>query len=125
MPKIIWEGSPTGEWDPIHDELLLPKLPKYREKAHIILGHELAHRENIPPGSWESPMGTFVAERDAWKETIRKLLPEEIDLDFVNTCLGGYLKEVREYYGEDSPQARECGRMRSELMRYARGKKGD
>jgi hypothetical protein len=93
-----------------------------RDINPVALGHEIGHFKT-DYGCSISPLSELVEERDAWAETSRKLPPDEVDLDFINSSVGSYVKEIREAYGEDSLQFEEAKKIRRQVMGFARKRK--
>jgi hypothetical protein len=123
VPRIVWEGSKKGEYSRKDNEILLPTEAKFRDRLPLVLGHEVSHMRLGHDSLYISPMAELLEERDAWMDSLRRMAPEEVDPDFVNSCVGTYVLEIRKDYGSDSKQFEEAKKIRRELVSLARLKR--
>ena len=124
MPEIIWEGHPSGKWLPALNQILMPSEPYYKERAPMVAAHEIGHWKYDQTLGDSDPLIDMMQERDAWRFALDKLPPGEIDLDFLERELDGYIQNVEEWYG----RGRELDfaqRMKAEVLYSAKSKRGE
>ena len=123
MIRIVPEFDECSQWSPTARVITLPKKSsKYYEHLPSVLAHEIGHvREGHDlSGLNVGSLTELYQERDAWMSAVRRMAPEEIEPEFVNSTIGTYVREVLNKYGEDSEQYKEAKRIRRELMDYVR-----
>ena len=125
MHKIIIDPETKGEVTSLGDIILIPPASSGLPQSNIV-GHEIQHIQlgHVPAPYGESLMGETYNEAQAWKEAIRKMPKDEIDLEFINSALGSYVLQVKNEYGTGSPQLKEATRLRTQVRNLARKKKG-
>jgi len=106
----------TSLWDPQFRILTLSGDP-------LDTGHELAHVRLGHTHSMGSILGDLVEEREAWKEALRRISPEEIKVSQVSDSLNTYLEEVGKRYGYGSSQYQMGSKMVGEVVEYAKKRK--
>ena len=123
MPEIIWDSPDEPGWDPSLNRILMSGKHYYKKRAPMVFAHELGHQRYDQTLGDTDPLIDMYQERDAWRFALSKLPPEEIDLDFLEYALGGYVNEVEEQYGE-GPELDSAKKLKNEMMSLARRKKG-
>lgn len=114
-PIDIVQGK-TGLWDPSFRILTITKDP-------LTTSHELAHARLGHTSSMGSILGDLVEEKEAWKEALRRIDPEEIRIVDIKNNLASYLEQVDKYYGSSSPQHEMGVKIINEVVEYARKRK--
>lgn len=122
MPRIIWEGSRFGEWNPGKEEILLPTDPTWKEYSPMVLSHELGHQRLGHGRHLGTSLHELVLERDAWVFALSKLPPEEINLELVEYSLDDYLGRVDLEFGE-GPELEFAKKIKGDLMKEAKRRK--
>lgn len=97
-PISIVQGE-SSIWDPSFRTLTITRDPleASHEISHIKLGHT---------SSAGSKLSDLLEEREAWKEALRRISPEEIRVSKIRRDMSTYLDEVGREYGYFSPQYR-------------------
>jgi len=111
MPRLVWgKSSGYSAYDPIMDKVYISKRAIEKGRAPATLAHELAHRrEGTFAMMVEEPEKAFWRELATWEAAIERGLPlEELDEDIIKDSLGSFLDDVKDFYGEDSREYREC-----------------
>ena len=123
MPEIVWDSPEGPKWVPALGRIVMSYEPYYKERNPMVFAHEVGHWKYDQTLGDTDPLVDMVMERDAWRYALGKLPPEEIDLDFLNYTLEGYVYEVEDWYGK-SNQLDAAKRMKNEVMALARNKIG-
>ncbi len=120
--KIVWEGSPTGEYSSETEEILLPKYSKWKRHLPEVIAHEIGHKTYGHIYGMKGSLEIFIEEIDAWRFALKKLPPQEIDVGFIKDALTDYLDDVNATFGYDSPEYLQCKSMMDEVLSKARKK---
>ena len=123
MPEIIWDSPEGPKWVPSVNKIVMSYEPFFKERGPMVMAHELGHWQYDQTLGDTDPLIDMMMERDAWRYALRKLPPEEIDLDFLDYTLEGYVYEVEDWYGRGSIELDLARRLKAEIMRIARSKK--
>lgn len=105
-------------WDPTNRIVTLGKdyspFEAAHELAHVRLEHDMSG----------APLVDVVHERDAWKEALSRMNPEEVKVRVVSTSMNTYVRNVGILYGRDSRHYQLAVRMKDEVVELAKKIKG-
>ena len=122
MPEIIWDSPEGTKWVPALNRIVISDEPYFKERSPMVMAHEVGHWRYDQTLGDTNPYMDLLEERDAWRFALSKLPPEEIDLDFLEYVLSGYVYEVENWYGKgqvlDSAKA-----IKSSIMWQAKRRK--
>jgi len=123
MPEIIWDSPERGHWNPTLSRIFMSDEPYFKERGPMVLAHEVGHWKYDQTLGDTDPLIDMMMERDAWRYALNQLPPDEIDLNFLEYSLEGYVYEVEDWYGK-GPQLDAAHRMKNEIIALAKKKKG-
>jgi len=108
------EGVPSF-FNPSRNILVLSSDPleAAHELAHVRLGHSISG----------SSLFELNEEREAWKEALRRINPDEIKVSKVERDMNTYLEEVGREYGYGGAQYQIGSRWLEEVISLARKRK--
>lgn len=112
MIEIEYNPAVRSYWDPVDKAIVLGSYSPQE------FAHEFAHAK-FGHGFQASALSEFYEERDAWREALRRLPPEEIRVSEVEEALSTYVNSPF----LTSEQRRMALRLSEEVIHYAKQRK--